>query len=185
MMKYSPGNYAKKYAKENPDFKGRLITLSITPAGKGGTILKDKQMEFLITEGGAALIRSCYIRGEGFSTVRVFNGICHACGIIYLKPVLSYVYAPDPEAGQVVPQKVAAKYHLAWDGWTTQYASMATLCACPDCIAKHGLQFRDERHPTSDPARKINYFQRPHPTLVRFKGFETRRLDVRQFYPGA
>lgn len=157
----TPGQIAKQWAKENPDYSGELVVPSTAAKGLGGRRGTTERRNCFIVSGGRAVAsRDDYAN-------HTFNGACQVCGTVYLERVIKNVYAPDPEAGQPVdvpePQ-----------GWANVRASLAYIQACPDCINSQCLVTENPERPYDEVAR-LRRCGRKHPTLAAHK-IETRFL---------
>jgi len=125
----TPGQAAKKWAKEHPEFTGILLVISHTRKGRGGWGQTTRTNKFFVRDGKSAQRRDAPGR-QGF------NGVCWACGQIYLKTVLRWAVGPDPQAGEPVPDD---ELWQSYKGESFVYHEYAQLRACPKCVEEHNL----------------------------------------------
>lgn len=167
----TPRQIAKQWAKENSDYSGELVVLSIAAKGLGGRRGTIERRNRFIVRGGHAVARR-----DNYAN-HTFNGACQVCGTVYLERVIKKVYAPDPEAGH--PVDVPESQH--WKDWPNVRASFAYVQACAPCIESRGL-VTDDTEKRFDEAAKLRRWNRKHPTLAAHK-LETRLLRPRSFLP--
>lgn len=167
----TPGQAAKSYARAYPEFSGALIITSLQPKGRGGWGQARKETQFYLNNGRAAQARGKLVHGLYY-----YNGQCGMCGRVVLGLDLAPAYAPDPQAGQPLPD---ALRRPAMTAPRLVLADMADCGrACPECVAALGwlVGYAFSRWIAPDTYAEV----RLHPAVAaRPARLECRALDLR------
>lgn len=84
-----PAEIAQRYAKEHPEYVGKLIVKMYTSRGKGGRHgLKESRYQYLLRDGISVRFGSARDHGG-------FNGFCMVTGQMHTEHVLHWYYLPD------------------------------------------------------------------------------------------
>ena len=84
-----PAEIARKYAKDHPEYAGKLFVKMYTSNGKGGRRgLKESRYQYLLRDGISVRVGSARDR-DGF------NGFCMVTGQMHTEHVLHWYYLPD------------------------------------------------------------------------------------------
>ena len=129
--KLTPIQTARRWARLHPDATGCITVQYLVPKGRGGRRGLDLRRDnYLVEAGQAAKLISRRVKLPEGGRLRSFNGYCHHCGGIFLKPVLHRCYVPNPQAGQ--PAK---------DGYTEGlvYADLGMAALCSNCAEHDGV----------------------------------------------
>lgn len=173
--KLTPGQAAKKWAKEHPDFEGVLAVESLTRKGRGGWGITNKTTRFVVSGGRAAAIRDDRKAGT-------FNGVCHMCSKVFLKCELTIAYGRDDRDGQLIPEEeldaaepagwMRRHYTLVYGRW----ANWGHLC--PGCIQANDLLPQTEIDYSQYAVGKFRKVRMNHPQRPTAT-FQTEYLDIR------
>ena len=84
-----PAEIARQYAKDHPEYAGKLTVKMYTGRGKGGRHgLKESRYPYLLRDGVS--VRYGSARGRDG-----FNGFCHVTGEMHTEHVLHWYYLPE------------------------------------------------------------------------------------------